>query len=779
MTLQQRRAAWVVALLALASAGILAFYSAWALIGSQRAVDHALELRRATAETLSLLKDAETGQRGYLLTQQRPYLTPHEYASAHMGEQLRLLRRLVQSDPEQARMVTRVAELVASKMSELDLTLRLAQSGERERALSIVAEGSGWRDMVALREQLGQLLQHATRELDSHRAAHEERLAQTTFALVACLVLALVCGLGGLWTAERDIRVAKLRAAEVESSELSLRVLADHTSDLVRVLDARGRTVYASPSCSSLLQYSVEELMALPPESLVHPDDQAKWAQLLESARGAAADGGLLLHRMHAKDGAVRWFETRVQAAIGYSQPGCLHVTSHDVTERKLAANALRSQTERLESELASIGDGLVVVDAERRFRSINAAAREFFHVAEGDSSTERWSVKNRAFLPDGLTAFPPERGPITRALSGEAVSGVQMLIYDREGRPRMFEVSARPLRDGEQITGCVAFFHEITAQQKAARELRESEQRFRVLSDASFEGVAITQTGIVVDVNANFARFLGREPAELLGRVGLDLFAPEDRDHVNQASVESGKVFEARMLRRDGTRFPVEVRGREATLLGEPVRLAVIRDVTEKRAQEAELARHAELLRAQSLRDDLTGLYNRRGFYELATKQLILATRQRSFVCLFFVDLNGMKAINDGLGHEAGDRALVAAACALSRAFRDADVISRLGGDEFVVLASDCGASDVAAVCGRVQAAVAEYNASSSEPFRLAMSVGATVFDPHAPVTLETLLAAGDASMYEQKIASSDVAPRDRARPPAQDDDGDERKAL
>jgi diguanylate cyclase (GGDEF)-like protein/PAS domain S-box-containing protein len=274
------------------------------------------------------------------------------------------------------------------------------------------------------------------------------------------------------------------------------------------------------------------------------------------------------------------------------------------------------------------------------------------------------------------------------------------------------------------------------------------------MLSEASFEGVAITNAGVVVDTNSVFASWFGRSAEDLIGEQGLSLFAPDDHDLVKQMSLQSASYYEARMLRPDGSQFPVEVRGRQASFRGTPVRIAVIRDVTEKKQREAELRKHAERLKDLSLKDELSGLLNRRGLMEHGGRQLRNAVRNNKTGCLFFIDLNGMKGINDTLGHELGDRALVAAANVLRLVFRDSDVITRLGGDEFAVLASDCGEEDVAVVRERLSARSNEYNRDSGERFRLSMSVGSAVFDPTTSPDLDRLVEAADRCMYEQKRA-------------------------
>ena len=126
---------------------------------------------------------------------------------------------------------------------------------------------------------------------------------------------------------------------------------------------------------------------------------------------------------------------------------------------------------------------------------------------------------------------------------------------------------------------------------------------------------------------------------------------------------------------------------------------------VVERERKAAEARRG---VRGQSLRDELTGLYNRRGFLELAPLQLLIAQRESRSALLFFVDLNGMKQIYDGVGGEQGDRALNETGDVLREAFRAADVIARLGGDEFVAVMLDATCAQIEVSGARVREDVA-----------------------------------------------------------------------
>jgi len=171
-------------------------------------------------------------------------------------------------------------------------------------------------------------------------------------------------------------------------------------------------------------------------------------------------------------------------------------------------------------------------------------------------------------------------------------------------------------------------------------------------------------------------------------------------------------------------------------------------------------LRRHASdaQLQQQALTDELTGLYNRRGFLALAEQQLKVASRSVRRVLLVFADLNGMKAANDTFGHEAGDQLLVDAAQALRGCFRDCDIIARLGGDEFAVLLVDPDSSSLEFVERRIVESVRQLNASAERHCPLSISLGVCEWSPARHQTLDQLLAEADAKMYEAKAARRQV---------------------
>ena len=176
-------------------------------------------------------------------------------------------------------------------------------------------------------------------------------------------------------------------------------------------------------------------------------------------------------------------------------------------------------------------------------------------------------------------------------------------------------------------------------------------------------------------------------------------------------------------------------------------------------REREEALLRNAELLQTLSLIDELTQLRNRRGFFELAQQALKVAQREHYAMGVFFMDLNGLKRINDTLGHQSGDQALRDTAEVLRATFRSSDILARIGGDEFVAMAHLHSTQDLHALSGRLRDHLQIFNQTHRRPYPLNISVGMTLVDIPTEEDLESLLARADAAMYEEKRAVSSRA--------------------
>jgi diguanylate cyclase (GGDEF)-like protein len=213
--------------------------------------------------------------------------------------------------------------------------------------------------------------------------------------------------------------------------------------------------------------------------------------------------------------------------------------------------------------------------------------------------------------------------------------------------------------------------------------------------------------------------------------------------DRIRKAGADDGLL---QLVARDGTPRTWKYCNALVIEPGSPdYVLASAQDVTElKRAQEA--------ARQMSLTDDLTGLLNRRGFLTLAEEHLRLVRRTLDDVLIFYADMDGLKAINDRFGHDAGSAAIKVVATLLQQTFRESDLIARVGGDEFVVLVVNPRFEDPDILHRRLAKNVAEYNRQHRHAFDISVSIGTAVGDATAGFTLEQLISEADAAMYRRK---------------------------
>ncbi|HKM06527.1 MAG TPA: GGDEF domain-containing protein [Sphaerochaeta sp.] len=175
------------------------------------------------------------------------------------------------------------------------------------------------------------------------------------------------------------------------------------------------------------------------------------------------------------------------------------------------------------------------------------------------------------------------------------------------------------------------------------------------------------------------------------------------------------------------------------------------------QRSSELEVALEEVQLASNRLKllavvDDLTGLFNRRGFLTLARQNIELSKRNGSDVMLVFLDLDGLKQINDNYGHHIGDIAIQAMATILQKVFRKSDIIARLGGDEFTVLAIDCTVKEYHLIMKRMNELVEDYNTNSLNKFTLAVSSGAAPYNTKNQLSVEDLLQEADRELYKVK---------------------------
>jgi diguanylate cyclase (GGDEF)-like protein/PAS domain S-box-containing protein len=309
--------------------------------------------------------------------------------------------------------------------------------------------------------------------------------------------------------------------------------------------------------------------------------------------------------------------------------------------------------------------------------------------------------------------------------------------------------------RIGTQIAGAIANAQLYYDVEKTEKSLRKSEGRFRGLVEKAAVGVAeiVMNTGRFLMVNSRLCEMMGRTEEEMLNTTFLAITHPEDL-HLHEEKTQmmlAGEIghynLEKRYIRKDKEIVWVNLTVSPLWKPGEaPGRnMVVVEDITERKRMEVEII-------ALVVTDQLTGLHNRRGFLSLAGQQLKLAKRNKSGMLLFFADLDGLKWINDTLGHEEGDRAIIEAATVLKESFRVSDIVARLGGDEYAVLAFYITGANSGIITDRLQSLIDRRNRQENRKYKLSISVGCSYYDPENPCSIDELMATADKLMYEHK---------------------------
>lgn len=168
-----------------------------------------------------------------------------------------------------------------------------------------------------------------------------------------------------------------------------------------------------------------------------------------------------------------------------------------------------------------------------------------------------------------------------------------------------------------------------------------------------------------------------------------------------------------------------------------------------------------AEVIQRElALIDELTGLYNRRGFLSYANHLLALSNRTQRGLMLIYADLDGLKQINDDFGHEDGDKAIMCIAKVLQETFRSSDVIGRVGGDEFVILALEAKAESLDVLRKRIKENLKLAVCNFDSKCELMLSLGIIYYNPEKPQAIEELLKRADTLMYQEKDSKGNASP-------------------
>jgi len=432
---------------------------------------------------------------------------------------------------------------------------------------------------------------------------------------------------------------------------------------------------------------------------------------------------------------------------------------AREIAQRKNAEAGLQESQAQLTEIAATLGEGVYVLDAQARISYVNPEAERLlgWSAAEliGRGGHDTFHFKH----PDG-TVVPAHQCPFHQAvLQGQSYRAMNDWFVRKDGSLVPVSIVSNPiLRDG-RVQGSVASFSDIGARLEAERALRESEERFRLISASATDGIlTLGPEGEIVYWNPAAERIFGYSADEALGRPFHDLAAParylDDFRRGFQHFVLTGegavvgKTFEITALRKNGEEFPVELSVSALRIKDRWHALGVVRDISARKQVE-------ERIRHLAYYDALTDLPNRRLFSDRLNQALVQAKRYRRSMAVLYLDLDRFKIVNDSLGHDAGDRLLVAVAERLQGLVREGDTVSRLGGDEFaMVLAEIAQPGDAAVVAEKVIERLEETVHIDGHDLQVTTSIGIAIYPVDGTDDALALMKQADIAMYEAKAA-------------------------
>jgi diguanylate cyclase (GGDEF)-like protein/PAS domain S-box-containing protein len=410
---------------------------------------------------------------------------------------------------------------------------------------------------------------------------------------------------------------------------------------------------------------------------------------------------------------------------------------------------ALQRSHSLLAAALEATADGILIVNRVGEVISFNRRFLELWRMPQNMSK----SLNEKQLLDIVLNQLlhPDVFLDKVRALyQTPGLNSMDELVF-RDGR--VFERYSQPQRIGDAIVGRVWSFRDITERKQAEEALLKSEKKLKAAFESSHDAITITsKDGKFIDCNQRALDLYGLSSKELfLGKRPADFSPPTQPDgrdsqeasrkYIQEALGKEGFVrFEWLHQREDGGTFPAEVI-LTAYELGEALVLqANIRDITERK-------RNEEKLRYVSMHDALTGLYNR-SFFEEEMRRL---NGSREYpLTIIVADIDGLKLINDTMGHASGDSLLKACAAVLQKSLRGYDILARIGGDEFAVLLPRSDERSGKKIIKRIRVFCEEYNREHNE-LPLHISMGAATAQGETAL-LEDVLKKADDLMYRDK---------------------------
>jgi diguanylate cyclase (GGDEF)-like protein/PAS domain S-box-containing protein len=413
-----------------------------------------------------------------------------------------------------------------------------------------------------------------------------------------------------------------------------------------------------------------------------------------------------------------------------------------DITERKKAEKTLRESESKYNYLFNHLSDAAFILDLDGRFLDVNDVAMRRF----GYSRDEFMQMTPREINAPEYTATVKERIKQVQQVGHISFETVHLT---KAGRKIPTEISSRLIQI-EGKSAIIALARDISERKQTENGLKSSEERYRSLVESSDDSIYVVDKDYkYLFINRKHLARVGVPKERMVGRSYGEIHSSEETkvfiSKVNEVFKEGISVKHEHKSERDN-RYFLRTLSPIKSSDGQTVAATVIsKDISDRKKLEEEL-------RELSLTDELTGLYNRRGFFTMAEHLLKLSNRNRTGLFMLYADVDSLKGVNDAYGHKEGDRALKEIADILKENYRESDIIARIGGDELVVIPVGAVGDTEEVIRARFKRVLQAYNEKQKLDYELSVSIGMSYYDPECPSCLDDLLIQADNSMYEEK---------------------------
>jgi len=567
------------------------------------------EVLDLTANVLLTLVDAETGQRGFLVTGHDEFLQPYAAAVNRLDGQMATLKDKTRDNDRQQARIAELEQMTAEQLALLKQGIELRRQSAQEAQAFLLTE-KGKSQMDAIRELVAQMEreEHDLLEVRQRQSSHTYRVAITTGLLTAFLGLLVVGAF--VWLVERSLSARQKAAAVLHEQREWFRTTLASIGDGVIATDTEARVTFLNAVAQGLTGWkddqahglSLERVFQIVNEETRRPVENVALRALREGTIVGLANHNVLIARNGTEcpidDSAapIRNEKGRVVGVV---------LVFRDVSARKRDVAALRRQAALLHDErellrvtLASIGDAVITTDTEGRVTFLNAVAEGLTGWGQGEAAGQPLETVLRIMNEQDRQ---PAENPALRALREGRIVGLanHTVLIARDGSERPIDDSAAPIRDEQgHVAGCVLIFRDITERRRLEQQIRDRLAAARFLAsivESSGDGIlSMSLDGTIQSWNAAAQRLFGYTAAQTVGH-HVSLIIPADRaDEEEQilTRIRAGEQvehFETVRLRSDGQ--PIHVSLTISPIVDEAGRVVgaskTARDITDRKQAE------------------------------------------------------------------------------------------------------------------------------------------------------------------------------------------------